>query len=150
MGIPLIGTTAAQSLTNEFKTWDKFIKSIEDKFDFNCLFGFGPEMSQALYKFDYTEMKDIASLFDFKELEEKNEEKIYEGLTFCVTGKLTKWKNRDELKGYIADRGGKVTDSVSVKTDYLINNDINSTSAKNKKAKELNIPILTEEDFLKL
>ena len=150
MGIPLIGTTAAQSLTNEFKTWDKFIKSLEDKFDFNCLFGFGPEMSQALYKFDYTEMKDIASLFDFKGLEEKNEEKIYEGLTFCVTGKLTKWKNRDELKGYIADRGGKVTDSVSVKTDYLINNDINSTSAKNKKAKELNIPILTEEDFLKL
>ena len=149
-GIPLIGTTAAQSLTNEFKTWDKFIKSIEDKFDFNCLFGFGPEMSQALYKFDYTEMKDIASLFDFKENEEKNEEKIYEGLTFCITGKLTKWKNRDELKGYISDRGGKVTDSVSAKTNYLINNDINSTSAKNKKAKELNIPILTEEDFLKL
>ncbi len=150
IGIPLIGTTAAQSLTNEFKTWDKFIKSIEDKFDFNCLFGFGPEMSQALYKFDYTEMKDIASLFDFKENEEKNEEKIYEGLTFCVTGKLTKWKNRDELKGYIADRGGKVTDSVSTKTNYLINNDIESSSAKNRKAKELNIPILTEEDFLKL
>ena len=150
MGIPLIGTTAAQSLTNEFKSWDKFIKSIEDKFDFNCLFGFGPEMSQALYKFDYTEMKDIASLFDFKENEVKDEEKIYEGLTFCVTGKLTKWKNRDELKAYIADRGGKVTDSVSVKTNYLINNDINSTSSKNKKAKELNIPILTEEDFLKL
>ena len=62
MGIPLIGTTAAQSLTNEFKTWDKFIKSIEDKFDFNCLFGFGPEMTNALYRFNYTEMIEIASL----------------------------------------------------------------------------------------
>ena len=150
MGIPLIGTTAAQSLTNEFKTWDKFIKSIEDKFDFNCLFGFGPEMTNALYRFNYTEMIEIASLLEFKHDEEKNEDKIYEGMTFCVTGKLTKWKNRDELKGYITDRGGKVTDSVSAKTNYLINNDINSTSAKNKKAKELNIPILTEEDFLKL
>lgn len=150
MGIPLIGITAAQSLTNEFKTWDKFIKSIEDKFDFNCLFGFGPEMTNALYRFNYTEMIEIASLLEFKHDEEKNEDKIYEGIIFCVTGKLTKWKNRDELKGYITDRGGKVTDSVSVKTNYLINNDINSTSAKNKKAKELNIPILTEEDFLKL
>lgn len=150
MGIPLIGTTAAKSIATQFKSWDKFVQGIEDRFDFNCLFNFGPEMSKSLLNFDYTEMKEIAQLLKFKDVIESDNEKIYDGLTFCVTGKLTHWKNRDELKAYITDRGGKVTDSVSAKTNYLINNDINSTSAKNKKAKELNIPILTEGDFLKL
>lgn len=150
MGIPLIGTNAAKSIAGQFKSWDKFVQGIEDKFDFNCLFNFGPEMSKSLLDFDYTEMKEIAQLLQFKDEVESTTQKIYEGLTFCVTGKVTHWKNRDELKAYITDRGGKVTDSVTSKTNYLINNDINSTSAKNKKAKELNIPILTEGDFLKL
>lgn len=72
------------------------------------------------------------------------------GKVFVVTGKVSHFSNRDELKEYIADRGGKVTGSVSAKTDYLINNDVTSTSAKNKKAAQLGIPILSEEDFLKL
>ena len=72
------------------------------------------------------------------------------GKTFVVTGKVFHFANRDELKEFIADRGGKVTGSVSAKTDYLINNDVSSTSSKNKKAAQLGIPILSEEDFLKL
>ena len=72
------------------------------------------------------------------------------GKTFVVTGKVTHFANRDELKEYIADRGGKVAGSVSAKTDYLINNDVASTSSKNKKAAQLGIPILSEDDFLKL
>ena len=72
------------------------------------------------------------------------------GKTFVVTGKVFHFTNRDELKEFIADRGGKVTGSVSAKTDYLINNDVSSTSSKNKKAAQLGIPILSEEDFLKL
>ena len=72
------------------------------------------------------------------------------GKTFVVTGKVSHFPNRDALKEYIADRGGKVTGSVSAKTDYLINNDVSSTSSKNKKAAELGIPILSEEDFLQL
>lgn len=72
------------------------------------------------------------------------------GKTFVVTGKVEHFPNRDALKEYIADRGGKVTGSVSAKTDYLINNDISSTSSKNKKAAQLGIPILSEEDFLRL
>ena len=72
------------------------------------------------------------------------------GKTFVVTGKVFHFSNRDELKEFIADRGGKVTGSVSAKTDYLINNDVTSTSSKNKKAAQLGIPILSEEDFLKL
>ena len=72
------------------------------------------------------------------------------GKTFVVTGKVFHFSNRDELKEFIADRGGKVTGSVSAKTDYLINNDVTSTSSKNKKAAQLGIPILSEEDFLRL
>lgn len=72
------------------------------------------------------------------------------GKTFVITGSVTKWANRDELKAMIESLGGKVAGSVSAKTHYLINNDVNSTSSKNKKARELNIPILSEEDFLRL
>ena len=72
------------------------------------------------------------------------------GKTFVVTGKVFHFANRDALKEYIADRGGKVTGSVSAKTDFLINNDVTSTSSKNKKAAQLGIPILSEEDFMKL
>ena len=67
-----------------------------------------------------------------------------------ITGSLNHFKNRNELKVKIEELGGKVTGSVTGKTDYLINNDNMSGSSKNKKAKELNIPILTEEEFLEL
>ena len=72
------------------------------------------------------------------------------GITFVVTGSVSHFANRDELKDFIAKRGGKVAGSVSAKTNYLINNDTTSTSGKNKKAKELGIPIISEEDFLKM
>ena len=71
-------------------------------------------------------------------------------LTFVITGKLKSYKNRDELKSFIESCGGKVAASISAKTDYLINNDVNSTSAKNKSAKDKGIPIISEEDFKNL
>ena len=70
------------------------------------------------------------------------------GKTFVITGSLNHFDNRDALKELIEDHGGKVSGSVSKKTAYLINNDLTSTSGKNKKAKELNIPIISEDDFL--
>ena len=73
-----------------------------------------------------------------------------EGKTFVITGSLNSFPNRDALKKVIEDRGGKVAGSVSSKTSYLINNDINSNSSKNKNAKKLGVPIITEEDFLNL
>ena len=73
-----------------------------------------------------------------------------QGKTFVVTGSVNHYKNRDELKADIVARGGIVAGSVSSKTSYLINNDINSTSSKNQKAKSLNIPIISEEDFLQM
>ena len=71
-----------------------------------------------------------------------------DGISVVITGSLTHFKNRDALKAEIEARGGKVVGSISSKTNYLINNDITSTSSKNKKAKELQIPILTEEEFM--
>lgn len=73
-----------------------------------------------------------------------------QGKTFVVTGSVNHYKNRDELKADIVARGGTVAGSVSSKTSYLINNDINSTSSKNQKAKSLNVPIISEEDFLQM
>ncbi len=72
-----------------------------------------------------------------------------EGMSFVITGSLTHYENRNELKSVIEDMGGKVTGSVTGKTTCLINNDVTSTSSKNKSAKDLNIPILSEEDFMK-
>ena len=71
-----------------------------------------------------------------------------QGLTFVVTGDVHHYKNRNELKAYIESQGGKVTGSVSKSTNFLINNDATSQSSKNKKAHELNIPIITEDEFI--
>lgn len=72
------------------------------------------------------------------------------GKTFVITGSVNHFTNRDELKAFIETLGGKTTGSVSVKTDYLINNDVTSNSSKNKKARELGIPVISEEEFIKL
>lgn len=90
-----------------------------------------------------------------KEVELEQEEvaggaQIFEGKTFVITGSVEHFKNRDEIKGIIESKGGKVSGSVSSKTHYLINNDNLSSSSKNKKAKELEIPIITEEEFIRM
>ena len=72
------------------------------------------------------------------------------GKTFVITGSLIHYKNRDELVGVIEGLNGKVSGSVSTKTSYLINNDTQSNSSKNQKAQKLNIPIISEEDFIKM
>ena len=146
-GIPNIGVTAAKQLANYFKTYAKFRSAIEDDFDFTELPDFGEITSEALLNFDYTEIDDaVFYAITCNPIEEKQNK--LDNITFCVTGKLHNFKNRTELKNLIESLGGKVTDSVSSKTNYLINNDINSTSSKNKTAKSLNIPILTEEEFI--
>ena len=76
--------------------------------------------------------------------------KLSEGLTFVITGKVKKFKNRDEIKALIENAGGKVASSVTSKTDYLINNDISSNTSKNVTAQRLGKPIITEEEFINL
>lgn len=87
--------------------------------------------------------------FDSSMYDEKEEGAAFlKGLTFVITGAVHRYKNRDEFKASVEARGGKVAGSVSKKTDYLVNNDVDSTSGKNKKAKELGIPVISEDGFI--
>ena len=111
---------------------------------------FGYEMEKAINNYDYTVAKKIREYLTFKEKQEnviKEKGNWLKGLTFVVTGKLKSFRNRSELKDYIVSYGGKTSDSVNSKTNYLVNNDINSSSSKNKKAKELGIKIISEEQL---
>ena len=154
IGIPLIGSTASKDLSKHFKTWDDFVAAAESNYPFYQLPNFGGEMYRNLVKFDYTEAKYIADHFIQFNTPEAKVEKSAEsavdltGKIFVITGKLTRFKNRDALKAKIEALGGKVTGSVSKNTNFLINNDVNSTSSKNATAKSLGIPILSESDFI--
>lgn len=154
ISIPLIGKTYAQKLADFFETYEEFRSAITDGFVFESIDGIGPEKADAIWSFDYTEADNLVEkgiiTFKTKESALENSGNALEGKTFCVTGRVHIWKNRDELSAAVTAAGGKVTSSVSSKTDYLVNNDINSTSSKNLKAKELGIPIITEEQLQEL
>ena len=91
----------------------------------------------------------LAELVIPQETTEKSEQ-IFKGMNFVITGSVNHFANRNEVKDLIESLGGKVTGSVTSKTNYLINNDVTSTSSKNKKANELGIPIISEETFLEM
>lgn len=154
ISIPLIGKTYARELAQYFGNYELFRKNILSGHDFTAIEGFGPAMHDAIVNFDYTEADMMVErcIIDFTEEDSalENSGNALEGKTFVVTGKVHIWKNRDELSAAVTAAGGKVTSSVSSKTDYLVNNDINSTSSKNLKAKELGIPIITEEQLQEL
>ena len=92
----------------------------------------------------------LLSELTFEQEEESAEEAVFEGMTFVITGSVEHFANRNELKEAIEARGGKATGSVTSKTTYLINNDVTSNSSKNKKAKDLGVPIISEEEFIKM
>ena len=151
-GIPLIGRTVAKDISAKFPTYNQFREAVKGDFDFSELNNFGYEMNKSLKNFDYTELDYIVENFlTIKENKQENKQQKLKGLTFCITGKLInkdRWKNRDELSTFITSLGGKVVGAVSPHIDYLINNDINSTSAKNNKAKELGKQIIDEQTFI--
>ena len=147
LGIPLIGKSVAKEIVKYYTTWSDFREAVGG--DWTAFKGFGDRMSEELNKFDYSEADKIAELLTFKMPEEQKEVKTNAtGVTFCVTGSVKSFKNRDELKSYIESLGGKVVGSITSKVNYLINNDITSTSSKNLAAKEKGIPIITETEFL--
>ena len=120
--------------------------------DLEKIDGVGSVMANAIVEYfsdkeKLEEYLELLSELNITYEENINTENVIAGKTFVITGSLNKYDNRDALKEVIDSLGGKVTGSVTKKTDYLINNDIDSTSSKNKKAKELGIPIITEEDF---
>lgn len=151
IGIPLIGKTASKELSHWFLNWEDFRENIKFSFNFTQIDGFGEEMHYALHNFDYENMAiDEVGMYLYP-LGAPPDNEIDTSLfdyTFVITGKLKHFKNRAELIDVIESHGGKVSGTVSSKTNYLINNDINSTTGKNAKAKQLNIPIISEEDFL--
>ena len=151
LGIPLIGSTASKELAKHFETWEKFVDAAEGGFAFYTLPNFGSEMHNSIVEFNYAEARLLADHyihFNYPEVKAPAAGGDLTGKTFVITGKLTHFKNRDEIKTRIEALGGKVTGSVSKNTDYLINNDVNSTSSKNMTAKSLGIPILSEDDFI--
>lgn len=114
----------------------------------------GPVIAKNLAEYfrDEENNRKFDHLLSFLEIEkeEKSGEQIFAGKNFVITGSVTHFPNRNAVKDFVESLGGKVTGSVTGKTNYLINNDTTSNSSKNKKAKELGIPILSEEDFLRL
>lgn len=154
MGIYKIGNKAASVIEKNFDSWDDFIQNVQT-FSFSSLEGFGIKMEEAIQLFDFTPFIEVAPFLIFeKSINIQSTENINNSLgsfKFCITGKLEHkelWKNRDELKYYIEQQGGKVVNNISAQASYLICNDKNSTSSKMTKAKSLNIPILSEEEFI--
>ncbi len=155
LGIPGIGAANAKMLCRHFD-YDLDRVRAATMEELAEIDGIGEVLAGAVVDYFRDEENNIGldRLLEQLEIErprpEDEAELTLAGKTFVITGTVRHFSNRNELKAYIESRGGKVTGSVTKKTDYLINNDTTSSSSKNKKAKELNIPILSEEAFLKL
>lgn len=152
LGIPLIGVSAAKDIANYFNNdYEDFRAAVDDPdFYFSSIPNFGMEMHKSIKQFNYEESDTIVKLLTIvkpKTVESISNSKLQDKI-IVITGKLTLFKNRNELKNIIIQNGGKVSESVTAKTNILINNDINSTSAKNKKAKQLGVQILSEANFI--
>ena len=151
LGIANIGLANAKVICKEFDyDLEKMLHATAE--EISGIEGIGPVIAKSYTEYfaDEEKMKKFRHLLSHLELEEVKQENslTLEGKQFVITGSVNHFANRAELKEYIEQRGGKVTGSVTSKTDYLINNDVTSNSSKNKKARELEIPILSEEDFL--
>ena len=151
LGIANIGLANAKVICKEFDyDLEKMIHATAE--EISGIEGIGPVIAKSYTEYfaDEEKMKKFRHLLSHLELEEVKQENrlTLEGKQFVITGSVNHFANRAQLKEYIEQRGGKVTGSVTSKTDYLINNDVTSNSSKNKKARELEIPILSEEDFL--
>lgn len=154
LGISNVGLSNAKLICRHFQDDLKAICEAKVE-DFTAIDQIGPMIGEAMVSYFETAhnqevLNRLLQWIQFEKKEEISQEQILERKTFVITGSLNQFDNRKQLKEMIEQLGGKVTGSVSKKTDYLINNDKDSTSSKNKKAKELGIPILSEEDFLQM
>ncbi len=155
MGIPNIGLSGAKLIVRELGNDPEVLKNASMD-QLTAIDGIG-EVIAASYT-DWwqseTNRKNFDEVLSFvrlpKEAAEEPAQTPLAGLTFVITGSVSHFSNRSELKNFIEERGGRVTDSVSKNTDYLINNDVTSGSSKNKKARSLGVKIISEEDFLAL
>lgn len=153
LGIPNIGLSAAKAISKKFNgDHYRFVQALSNGYDFSQIDDFGEITNKSLH--DWWNSKDpMVELLPMEMnfiVEKTSSTANLHGKSFCITGSLTHYANRDALVKAIEDNGGKYVSGVSKKTDYLINNDTTSTSGKNKKAMDLGIPILREEDFLEM
>ena len=153
LGISNVGIANAKVICKEFQyDLDKIIHATPE--EISSIEGIGPVIAGTFTEYfadeeNIAKLEHLLSHLTFEEMRTESAQSL-EGKQFVITGSVEHFANRAQLKEYIEERGGKVTGSVTSKTDYLINNDTTSSSSKNKKAKDLGIPILSEEDFLKL
>ena len=154
LGIANIGLANARMICRAFDyELDRMLAA--DQEDLNEISGIGDVIAGAFVAYfkdpvHRRRLEDLLKELTIVEEEGAGAPQTLAGLTFVITGSVTHFANRSEVKALIESMGGKVTGSVTSKTDYLINNDVESTSSKNKKARELGIPILSEEEFLEM
>lgn len=154
LSIPLCGQEVAKLLLKSYRLDDLIATaaSAADDEVFASIDGIGPVKSKAFVDWckdpaNQAILEDLRSRLTLEEVQAASGGTC-SGLTFVVTGDVHHFANRDALKAYVEAQGGKVTGSVSAKTDFLINNDVESTSGKNKKAKALGIPVISEDEFV--
>lgn len=154
LGIPGIGLANAKVICKHFDyDVEKLMKA--DVEALNAIDGIGEVLAKAFTDY-FASSKNVEMMhrllgeLKIPAEETNKEEQIFAGKNFVITGSVNHFANRNEVKALIESKGGKVTGSVTSKTDYLINNDVTSSSSKNKKAKDLGIPIISEDDFIKM
>lgn len=153
-GIPEIGSKVAKDLAQYYDTWSDF----RAETNFLQYDGIGEVMNNNILTFDYNDLNLDYTINLYLKIKEKEDTQIkanssIKGKIFCITGSLNKngcFKTRSKLQADIESKGGKIVSSISGKVNYLINNDITSTSTKSIQAKKLNIPIITEEEYIQL
>ncbi|QRG86457.1 NAD-dependent DNA ligase LigA [Bulleidia sp. zg-1006] len=154
LSISLVGIDVASRLLHVYPLKELISLAREKEGDFfSHIDGIGPQKSEAFVRWmkEEDKQKELEDLFSFLQVEDLpaiHHDSDLNGLTFVVTGDVQQFKNRNELKEWISARGGRVASAVSGSTDFLINNDVESSSSKNMKAKALGIPILSEMDFI--
>ena len=154
LGIAGIGLANAKVICKEFKYDIEKLMNLSEE-ELSSVSGIGPILAKAYVSYFQNEkhVEELQKLLKELVIPEEvvnTEAQIFENKVFVITGSVEHFANRNEVKAVIESKGGKVTGSVTSKTNYLINNDVNSTSSKNKKAKELGIPIITEEEFIQM
>lgn len=155
LSIPLLGKSASKAIAEVCNyNYDEFVWILQSsgRYAFTYIDGIGKALGKSIVGYwdkNNGAIIDLAQEFTFENpIVTAKTNNSLEGKIFVITGNVNHYPNRDALKADIETHGGKVSGSISSKTSYLINNDVNSTSSKNVKAKSLNIPIISEEDFL--
>ncbi|MBO5239506.1 MAG: NAD-dependent DNA ligase LigA [Lachnospiraceae bacterium] len=154
LGIMNIGVATAKLICKHFKNDLNAIQNatVEELVEIE---GIGQVIAESFVAYFQNEenmhrIQELLKEIQFEQEETDEGEQIFRNVNFVITGSVNHFANRDEVKALIEAKGGKVTGSVTSKTNYLINNDVTSNSSKNKKAKELGVPIISEEEFIKM